>query len=39
MKSGKVCVPTLTTINAFAREIGEKTARLILDILDGGQCV
>nr|WP_047458694.1 LacI family DNA-binding transcriptional regulator [Rhizobium rhizogenes] len=31
---GEVCVPTLTTINAFAREIGEKTARLILDILD-----
>ena len=36
---GEVCVPTLTTINAFAREIGEKTARLILDILDGGQSV
>ncbi|CAN7677359.1 LacI family DNA-binding transcriptional regulator [Rhizobium rhizogenes] len=36
---GEVCVPTLTTINAFAREIGEKTARLILDILDEGPAV
>ncbi|AVA25666.1 LacI family DNA-binding transcriptional regulator [Rhizobium sp. LEGMi198b] len=36
---GEVCVPTLTTINAFAREIGEKTARLILDILDGNEGV
>lgn len=36
---GEVCVPTLTTINAFAREIGEKTARLILDILDEGSAV
>ena len=36
---GEVCVPTLTTINAFAREIGEKTARLILDILDKGSTV
>ncbi|NTG51285.1 LacI family DNA-binding transcriptional regulator [Agrobacterium rhizogenes] len=36
---GEVCVPTLTTINAFAREIGEKTARLILDILDEGSAI
>ncbi|ASW08307.1 LacI family DNA-binding transcriptional regulator [Rhizobium sp. 11515TR] len=36
---GEVCVPTLTTINAFAREIGERTAQLILDILDGTQPV
>ncbi len=36
---GEVCVPTLTTINAFAREIGERTARLILDILDEGPAV
>ncbi|ACM30662.1 transcriptional regulator protein [Rhizobium rhizogenes K84] len=36
---GEVCVPTLTTINAFAREIGEKTARLILDILDEGAAI
>ncbi|MEF0944158.1 LacI family DNA-binding transcriptional regulator [Rhizobium sp. BR 362] len=36
---GEVCVPTLTTINAFAREIGVRTAELILDILDGKQGV
>jgi LacI family gluconate utilization system Gnt-I transcriptional repressor len=36
---GEVCVPTLTTINAFAREIGEQTAQLILDILDNAQPV
>lgn len=36
---GEVCVPTLTTINAFAREIGEQTAQLILDILDNVQPV
>ncbi len=36
---GEVCVPTLTTVNAFAREIGEKTARLILDILDDAPAV
>ncbi len=34
---GEVCVPTLTTINAHAREIGERTAELILDILDGSR--
>ncbi|UWU17587.1 LacI family DNA-binding transcriptional regulator (plasmid) [Rhizobium sullae] len=32
---GAICVPSLTTINAFAAEIGAKTARLILDVLDG----
>ncbi|MCF3641794.1 LacI family DNA-binding transcriptional regulator [Rhizobium sp. TRM95111] len=32
---GGICVPSLTTINAFAREIGEKTAALIIDLLDG----
>lgn len=32
---GAICVPSLTTINAFAREIGAKTAELILDVLDG----
>ena len=32
---GAICVPSLTTINAFASEIGAKTAELILDVLDG----
>lgn len=32
---GEICVPSLTTINAFAREIGAKTTQLILDVLDG----
>lgn len=32
---GAICVPSLTTINAFAAEIGAKTAKLILDVLDG----
>jgi LacI family transcriptional regulator, gluconate utilization system Gnt-I transcriptional repressor len=32
---GAICVPSLTTINAFASEIGERTAALILDVLDG----
>lgn len=32
---GAICVPTLTTINARAREIGIHTGTLILDILDG----
>lgn len=36
---GEVCVPTLTTINVFAREIGERTAQLILNILDDIQPV
>jgi LacI family gluconate utilization system Gnt-I transcriptional repressor len=31
-----VCVPTLTTINPFPREIGARAAELILDVLDGG---
>lgn len=30
-----ICVPSLTTINAFARDIGARTAALILDVLDG----
>jgi LacI family gluconate utilization system Gnt-I transcriptional repressor len=30
-----VCVPTLTTVDPFPREIGARTAGLILDILDG----
>ncbi|WDZ82118.1 LacI family DNA-binding transcriptional regulator (plasmid) [Ensifer adhaerens] len=32
---GAICVPSLTTINAFASQIGAKTAELILDVLDG----
>ncbi|MQW89539.1 LacI family DNA-binding transcriptional regulator [Sinorhizobium saheli] len=32
---GAICVPSLTTINAFASEIGAKTAELILDVLNG----
>ena len=32
---GAICVPSLTTINAFARDIGARTAALILDVLDG----
>lgn len=36
---GEVCVPTLTTINAFAREIGVQAAQLILDILDNAEPV
>ena len=31
---GSISVPTLTTINARAREIGQRTGALILDILD-----
>ncbi|MBB4953586.1 LacI family gluconate utilization system Gnt-I transcriptional repressor [Agrobacterium vitis] len=31
---GSICVPTLTTINARARDIGQRTGKLILDILD-----
>lgn len=30
-----ICVPTLTTIDAHAREIGLRTGSLILDLLDG----
>lgn len=32
-----VCVPGLTTINAFSQDIGSKTAQVILDVLDGGR--
>lgn len=32
---GGICVPALTTIDAEARQIGERTGRLILDLLDG----
>lgn len=32
-----VCVPSLTTINPFPRDIGTKAAGLILDVLDGTQ--
>jgi LacI family transcriptional regulator, gluconate utilization system Gnt-I transcriptional repressor len=31
---GSICVPTLTTIDAHAREIGCRTGSLLLDILD-----
>ncbi len=34
---GAVCVPSLTTINPFPREIGARAAALILDVLDGRQ--
>lgn len=34
-----VTVPTLTTVNPFAREIGEQAAALILDLLDGRQAL
>lgn len=30
-----ICVPPLTTINPFPREIGARTAALILEVLDG----
>lgn len=33
----EVSVPALTTINPFPRLIGERTAALILDVLDGRQ--
>ncbi len=32
---GGVCVPSLTTINPFPRDIGTRAALLILDVLDG----
>jgi LacI family transcriptional regulator, gluconate utilization system Gnt-I transcriptional repressor len=32
-----ISVPALTTINPFPREIGSRTAALILDVLDGKQ--
>ncbi|MGB8812713.1 MAG: LacI family DNA-binding transcriptional regulator [Paracoccaceae bacterium] len=34
---GAVCVPRLTTINPYPREIGLRTAALILAVLEGGQ--
>lgn len=34
---GAVCVPTLTTIDPSPREIGRRTAELILDLRDGRQ--
>lgn len=33
---GGICVPTLTTIDAHAREIGRRAGELILTVLDGG---
>jgi len=36
---GSICVPTLTTIDVHARDIGRKTGSLLLDILDGRQDV
>ena len=33
----EVSVPALTTINPFPRDIGTRTAELILDVLDGRQ--
>lgn len=33
----EVSVPAMTTINPFPREIGARTATLILDVLDGRQ--
>jgi LacI family transcriptional regulator, gluconate utilization system Gnt-I transcriptional repressor len=32
---GSICVPTLTTIDAQARDIGRRTGALLIDILDG----
>jgi LacI family transcriptional regulator, gluconate utilization system Gnt-I transcriptional repressor len=32
-----ICVPSLTTLNPFPREIGARAAKLILDVLDGRQ--
>jgi LacI family gluconate utilization system Gnt-I transcriptional repressor len=34
---GAVCVPSLSTINPFPRDIGARAADLILDVLDGRQ--
>ena len=33
----EIAVPALTTINPFPRDIGARTAALILDVLDGKQ--
>lgn len=32
---GGICVPALTTVDAGARLIGERTGRLVLDLVDG----
>jgi LacI family transcriptional regulator, gluconate utilization system Gnt-I transcriptional repressor len=32
-----IAVPSLTTINPFPRDIGSRTAELILNVLDGRQ--
>ncbi len=32
---GAICVPSLSTINPFPREIGSRAATLILSVLDG----
>lgn len=32
-----ICVPSLTTLNPFPREIGTRAAELILNVLDGHQ--
>ncbi len=34
---GAICVPSMTTINPFPRDIGTRAAQLILDVLDGRQ--
>ena len=34
---GAICVPTLSTINPFPRDIGARAASLILAVLDGRQ--
>jgi LacI family transcriptional regulator, gluconate utilization system Gnt-I transcriptional repressor len=36
---GSICVPTLTTIDAQARDIGRRTGALLIDILDGKEQV
>lgn len=36
---GRLCVPALTTVDTQARLIGERTGRLILDLLDGAPAV
>lgn len=36
---GSICVPTLTTIDAQARDIGRRTGALLIDILDGKEDV
>ncbi|TPP06010.1 LacI family DNA-binding transcriptional regulator [Rhizobium glycinendophyticum] len=36
---GSICVPTLTTIDAQAREIGRRTGALLIDILNGREDV